>query len=95
MRKRGIIRSWYQNRHFGIIRVGATVNKEQYFVHESSFGVLPEGTVIQPGIVVEFETGKAKIEGDLPAALHVTIVPDDTPLPVNPAESATSEGGSR
>jgi cold shock CspA family protein len=83
-RKLGVIRSWHQERGFGIVRVGPPSSLEKYFLHVSA---IQSGTATpEVGMTVEFEVSdKPAKENQLRQAVRADII-----IPEEPAV----EGGS-
>jgi cold shock CspA family protein len=73
MRKSGVIRSWHEQRGFGIVRVGAATSLERYFLHITA---IRSGTATpEAGMVVEFEVSdKPAKEGQLRQAVRADIL---------------------
>jgi cold shock CspA family protein len=79
-RKQGIIRSWNENRGYGIIRVGPQASLERYFLHVSH---IRSGTASpKPGFEVFFTASDAplKRQSDLPQALAADVIVPDEPV---------------
>jgi cold shock CspA family protein len=80
MRKSGVIRSWRQERGFGVIRVGSPSSLEKYYLHVSK---IRSGTA-EPAVGMEvfFDVAEALVPDGLPQAIRVdVIVPDEQPAP--------------
>ena len=78
-RKQGVVRSWNEQKGWGVIRVGPVSSLERYFFHVSA---IRSGTAT-PSIGMEayFDTDDAADvrEGQLPKAIRVDIiVPDES-----------------
>jgi cold shock CspA family protein len=84
MRKSGVIRSWHEQRGFGIVRVGPATSLERYFLHVTA---IQSGTATpEVGMVVEFDVSdKPAKEGQLRQAVRADIA-----LPAEPK----ADGGS-
>ena len=71
-RKTGIIRSWHEQRGFGIVRVGPPTSLEKYFLHVSNIrkGIATPSV----GMVLTFEVSDTPVEeGKLPRAVCADI----------------------
>ena len=84
-KKSGVLRSWNENRGFGIIRVGPPSSLERYFLHVSQ---IVSGTATPAvGSDVYFEISDKPIKkGDLPQAISADIVESQSA----PSEKAVS-----
>jgi hypothetical protein len=72
MRKSGVIRSWRQERGFGVIRVGSPSSLEKYYLHVSK---IRSGTA-EPavGMEVYFDVADALVPDGLPQAIRADII---------------------
>ena len=84
MRKLGVLRSWNEQRGFGIIRVGPKNSLERFYLHVSK---IRSGTA-EPAIGMEvyFDVADALVPDGLPQALLADIIVDEQPA---------SEGGAQ
>jgi hypothetical protein len=91
MRKQGVIRSWHEERGFGVI-VGTASSLDRYFLHISNVrGTVPPAI----GLRVEFDPGPPLRQGDLPPALNIVVL-ESAGTEITPEVSPKSEnvGGS-
>ena len=71
-RKTGIIRSWHEQRGFGVIRCGPPTSLEKYFLHVS--GIRTGVATPSVGMVLTFEVADTPVEeGKLPRAIRADI----------------------
>jgi hypothetical protein len=89
-KKFGVIRSWHENRGFGIVRVGGPESLEKYFLHVSQ---IRSGTAMpEAGMTVRFKIGSKPVkEGQLPQAIDADI--DVKSIQPFPAAVDSSNGG--
>jgi cold shock CspA family protein len=86
-KKVGVIRSWHENRGFGIVRIGGPESLEKYFLHVSQ---IRSGTAMpETGMTVRFNISSKPVkDGQLPQAIDADIeVPSIQP------SSALPDGG--
>jgi cold shock CspA family protein len=77
-RKQGVVRSWNEQKGWGVIRVGPASSLDRYFFHVSA---IRSGTATpSTGMEAYFDADDAAVvpEGQLPKAIRVDIiVPDE------------------
>ena len=74
-RKTGIIRSWHEQRGFGVIRVGPPTSLEKYFLHVSN--IRRGSATPNVGSALTFEVSDTPVEeGKLPRALRADFDDD-------------------
>jgi cold shock CspA family protein len=71
-KKTGILRSWHDERGFGVIQVGPPLSQDRYFLHVSQ---IRTGTATPTvGMVVTFSVSPKPVkEGNLPAAIDADV----------------------
>jgi len=71
-RKTGIIRSWHEQRGFGVVRVGPPTSLEKYFLHCSDIRKGIATPLV--GMILTFEISDKPVEeGRLPRAIRADI----------------------
>ena len=89
MRKQGVIRSWHEERGFGIV-VGSESSLDRYFLHISNVrGTVPPAI----GLQVEFDPGPPRKQNDLPPALNVVVIESKTEVTPEVAPKSENVGG--
>jgi hypothetical protein len=79
VKKRGVLRSWHEDRGFGIVRVGPPSSLEKYFLHVSKI-ISGTASPIVGMEILFLVSPKPAIEGQLRAAIEAEVVVQSIPV---------------
>jgi hypothetical protein len=85
LKKRGVLRSWHEDRGFGVVRVGPPSSLEKYFLHVSKI-ISGTGSPTAGMEVLFLVSPTPATEGKLRAAVEAEIILQSVPA---------SDGGGR
>jgi hypothetical protein len=73
LKKRGVLRSWHEDRGFGVVRVGPPSSLEKYFLHVSKI-ISGTGSPTAGMEVLFLVSSAPATEGKLRAAIDAEII---------------------